>query len=106
MLLTCYLLLLLSVGKRLKLCLIHGHVNFCWFCVAEVMFVTTFALTCHIREVLDLRLQRSNLLLLFHHVEASTTVSVGVVFDLAVTSVVTSVYELGGVQILFTFLQR
>ena len=61
------------------------------------MFVTTFALTCHFREVLDLRLQRGNLILLFHHIEASSTVSVSVVLDLAVTSVVTSVYELGRV---------
>ena len=58
------------------------------------MFVTTFALTCHFREVLDLRLQRGNLVLLFHHIEASTTVSVSVILDLTVTSVVTSVYEL------------
>ena len=77
--------------------MIHWHVNFCRDCVAKVMFVAAFALACHFREVLDLRLQRSNLLFLFHHIETSSSVGVGIVLDLAVTSVVTGVYELGRV---------
>ena len=90
---------------RLKLCLVHWHVDFCRFCVIKVVFLTIFFHSSHFREVLNLRLERSDFLFFFQHVETRASICVCIILALAVPSIIPGIDKLCWIQILLAFLE-